>query len=346
MSSPRPSHHSSSSHLPISKDILDDPPSSPHQQRHHSSSRPWSSFHPYWRRVLPPLTCYDYLLRLLNTVVFMSSIVVFLLVQFLSWGSTASRPWPQLWDESNTVLALQGWSYAIWIPVFAALLVWVVGMLVPRNGDPNPLIHYRVNILYIIATLSLDAALIILVWDGVSPWWAVVAAGISLGCCTSVYVLLRIPFRPASSNQSRVRASRNTWKNYLVVKVPFSVYTGWMLVVTLAAVYYAAGTPDTDRTGMIIGAAVLGGVGVTATVVTGDVGMMVVMAGTLGGSGATPEMSTGMLGACGTVVGVGMMAVIVRWRISKAWRRRRRRKGNKGDQDKARISYAWQDTMW
>jgi benzodiazapine receptor len=126
----------------------------------------------------------------------------------------------QISDQFHVLFVPAGLTFAIWGLIYLALLAFTVYQALPSQRE-NPRLR-RIGLLYVL-TCAANIAWLFL-WHYGYFEWTLVAMGVLLLTLIVLYLILGTGRRRASKAQS--------W----LVRVPFSLYLGWITVATIANV--------------------------------------------------------------------------------------------------------------
>jgi hypothetical protein len=123
-------------------------------------------------------------------------------------------------DRFDVYFVPAGYVFSIWGLIYVALIAYTVYQALPSQRENSRL--RRTGALYVLSCVA-NAAWLFL-WHYEQFLWSLIAMGTLLLCLIAIYLLLGI-------GRSRVSAAEG-W----LVRVPFSIYLGWITVATIANV--------------------------------------------------------------------------------------------------------------
>jgi benzodiazapine receptor len=151
----------------------------------------------------------------------------------------------QISDSFNVIFVPAGYVFSIWGVIYLALLAFTVYQALPKQRQ-NPIMR-QIGYLFAISNL-INAAWIVL--------WHFNLYLLTMVDMIALLVLLIIVYLKINRNKSKWN-SAESW----LVKVPFSIYLGWITVATIAnatAVFANLGFAPTNYVSKIITVALLG----------------------------------------------------------------------------------------
>ena len=121
-------------------------------------------------------------------------------------------------DRFKVYFVPAGWVFAIWGLIYLALLAYMVYQALPSQRD-NPRLR-RIGWLYVLSCAANIAWIFLWHWEYFA--FTLIAMGALLLLLIAIYLFL-------GTGRTHVRAAE-TW----LVRVPFSIYLGWITVATIA----------------------------------------------------------------------------------------------------------------
>jgi hypothetical protein len=167
--------------------------------------------------ILMPVSGKTILLQSLNVVVFAVTIVVNGLASSLALNG---RTTAEVSDLYFTLVTPAGYVFAIWGVIYALLLVFVVFQALPSQRD-KPFLK-QISVLFILSGVFNVVWLFLWHYDQIVLSVALMFALLA----TLIAIYLRLGIGKTTA----------TWKEKAFVRLPFSVYLGWITVASIANV--------------------------------------------------------------------------------------------------------------
>lgn len=153
--------------------------------------------------------------KLTNVVAF---VFTFIVNTFASTAGLNGISTGQVSDLNPTLFTPAGFTFAIWFPIYALLLLFVVYQVLPSNSSSS--FHDKVGPLFIISCIANCAWLFL--WHYGYILLSVLLMAVLLGSLIAIYLRLGIG------------KSSAPLKEHIFVNAPFSLYLGWITVATIA----------------------------------------------------------------------------------------------------------------
>ncbi len=122
-----------------------------------------------------------------------------------------------------------GWVFSIWGVIYLLLVVFVVYGLLPA-GRHNPRLQ-RISPLFLIANLANAIWIIFWHWEQIAAAFGTIL--VLLLSLIAIYLGIRFKGNPFRRGD-REAAEKPGWFEKIALRLPFSVYIGWISVATLA----------------------------------------------------------------------------------------------------------------
>jgi hypothetical protein len=171
------------------------------------------------------------LLRAANIVAFILVIVVNILANLLPLNG---RTTASISDSYPTLIAPAGYVFSIWGIIYVLLLIFTVFQALPSQGG-KPFLR-RVGALFLLSSIANVSWLFL--WHYGQIVFSVLPMFVLLVSLILIYLRLQIGKSDASAMEK------------LSVRVPFSVYLGWITVASIANVAAAAVSLDLNGLGL------------------------------------------------------------------------------------------------